>query len=106
MKDRIVKYVQCVFEGHTCGSKEGEWRRLKWDYMVDKLHTWKRTKKPLATALSGTVRELIGRDGGYHLTMVHYKPIWNFHYESTLYNEYIINNLYINKEESVHTLKH
>jgi hypothetical protein len=52
------------------------------------------------------VRELIGRDGGYHLTMVHYKPIWNFHYESTLYNEYIINNLYINKEESVHTLKH
>jgi hypothetical protein len=33
---------------------------------------------------------LRGRDGGGDLTNVQYKPIWNCHYESPLYNEYIL----------------
>jgi hypothetical protein len=45
----------------TCGKGEGEWR-LRWGYIVDGLHilTWKRTKKPPTTALSGTERGLRG----------------------------------------------
>jgi hypothetical protein len=42
----------------TCGRGEGEWRRLKWGYMVDgfHIHVLNRTKKSLATALSGVGR--------------------------------------------------
>jgi hypothetical protein len=45
---------------------EGEWKRLKWAYMVDGLHipVWNRTKKPLAIALSGARRALMGKDNG------------------------------------------
>jgi hypothetical protein len=60
--------------------------------MVDGLHILiqNRSKKPLAVALSGAGRWLRGRDGGGDLTNVQYKPIQNCHYESPLYNEYII----------------
>jgi hypothetical protein len=60
--------------------------------MVDGLHIfiWNRTKKPLAIALSGEGREMKGRDDGGNLTNVQYNPNYNFHYESPLYNEYIL----------------
>jgi hypothetical protein len=32
----------------------------------------------------------VGKDGGGDLTNAQYKPIWNWHYESSLYNEYIL----------------
>jgi hypothetical protein len=38
-----------------------------------------------------------GRDGGDVLTNVQYKPIWNCHNESPLYNEYIL----MRKEKSI-----
>jgi hypothetical protein len=41
--------------------------------------------KALAIALSG-----VGEGGGSDLTNVQYKPIWNCHNESTLYNEYVL----------------
>jgi hypothetical protein len=43
-----------VGDGNS-GRGEGDWRRLRWGYMVDELHipTWNRAKKPLAIALRG-----------------------------------------------------
>jgi hypothetical protein len=72
--------------------REGEQRRLRWENMVDGLHTliWNRTKKPLVIVLSGAERGLRGRDGGDDLTNVQYKSIWNCHNESPLYNKYIL----------------
>jgi hypothetical protein len=45
--------------------------------------------KSLAIALSGVGRLRWG-DGRGNLTNVQYKPIWNCHNESPLYNEYIL----------------
>jgi hypothetical protein len=89
-KDRTIKEVECVLGRGgvgmtwTCGTGKGEWRRLRWGYMVDGLHilTWTRTKKPLAIALSGSGREVRGREDGDDLTNVQYKPNQNCHYES------------------------
>jgi hypothetical protein len=47
-------------------------------------------QKPLAIALRGSERRLRGRDGEGDITNVEYKLIWNCHYESSLYNEYIL----------------
>jgi hypothetical protein len=60
--------------------------------MVDGLHIpiWNRTKKPLATAPSGAGRGLRGRDDGGDVTNVQYKSNQNCHYESPLYNPYIL----------------
>jgi hypothetical protein len=56
--------------------------------MVDGLHIviWNRAKNPLAIPLSEVGRGLIERDGGDNLSNVQYKPIWNCHNESPLYN--------------------
>jgi hypothetical protein len=56
--------------------------------MVDGCHKpiWNRIKKPLAIALSG-VR---GRDDEGNVNKAQYKPNQNCHYESPLYNEYIL----------------
>jgi hypothetical protein len=74
------------------GGVEGEQRRLKWRYRVDRLHIpiWNTTKKPLAIALSGAEKGLRGRDDGGIVNNVQYKPNWNCHYQSILYNEYIV----------------
>jgi hypothetical protein len=52
--------------------------------VVDGPHTLirNRTKKPLAIALSGVGRALMGRDIGGNVTNVQYKPNWNCRYES------------------------
>jgi hypothetical protein len=52
--------------------------------MVDGLHTsiCNRTKKPLAIALSGLGRGLMGRDDGDNVNNTQYKTNWNFYYES------------------------
>jgi hypothetical protein len=41
---------------------EGEWRKLKWGYIVDGLHIpiWNRIKKPLPIALSAAGRGVRG----------------------------------------------
>jgi hypothetical protein len=44
----------------------------------------------LKIALSGAERGSGGRDSECDLTNVQYKPIWNCHNESPLYNEYIL----------------
>jgi hypothetical protein len=41
-------------------------------------------------ALSGAGKGSRRRDGGDNLTNVQKKPIWNYHNESPLYNEYIL----------------
>jgi hypothetical protein len=46
--------------------------------------------KPLAISLSEVGKGLKGRNGGGDLIDVQYKPIWNCHSESPLYNEYIL----------------
>jgi hypothetical protein len=53
-------------------------------YTVDVLHMliWNRTKKPLATALSGVRVVFEGERGWGDLTDGQYKPNWNCHYES------------------------
>jgi hypothetical protein len=48
--------------------------------------TTKRQKK----MLHGVRRRVRGRVDGGDVTNVQYKPNWNFHYESPLYNEYIL----------------
>jgi hypothetical protein len=60
--------------------------------MVDGLHIfiWNRMGKPLAFTLSRVGRRLRERDNGGNLTNVQYKPNQNCHYESPLYNEYIL----------------
>jgi hypothetical protein len=60
--------------------------------MVDGLHipTWNRTKKSLAIASSGAGRGLRGRDDGGNETNIQYASNQNCHYESPLYNEYIL----------------
>jgi hypothetical protein len=60
--------------------------------MVYGLHItiWNRTKKPLAIALGGAGMGLRGRDYGDNVTNVQYKSNQNCHYESLLYNEYIL----------------
>jgi hypothetical protein len=64
--------------------------------MVDGLHipTWKRTKKPLAIAVSGVGKALRGRDDGGNINNVQYKSNQNCHDESPLYNEYILKIIY------------
>jgi hypothetical protein len=52
----------------------------------------------LTIALSGARRGLRGRDSGGDLTNVQYKPIWNCHNESPLYNKY---NLMVNFKNSI-----
>jgi hypothetical protein len=70
--------------------------------MVDGFHMiiWNRTMKPVAIALSG-LRGAWGveRDGGGDVINVQYKPVWNCHTESPLYNKYIliIKGQYINE---------
>jgi hypothetical protein len=60
--------------------------------MVDRLHilTLNRTKKPLATAVSGVGRASRGEDGVGDITNAQYKPFWKCHNEFPLYNEYIL----------------
>jgi hypothetical protein len=41
-------------------------------------------------ALSGAGRGLMDRDNGGDVTNIQYKPNWNCHYESPLYDEYIL----------------
>jgi hypothetical protein len=50
--------------------------------------------KPLAIALSGTGRRLRERDDRGSINNVQYKSNWNCHYESSLYNEYILIKLF------------
>jgi hypothetical protein len=52
-------------------------------------------KKAPAIDLSGAGRGLRGRDGGGDLINVQYKPNQYCHYESLLYNKYILKNLYL-----------
>jgi hypothetical protein len=90
-------------ERGTCGRAESDQRRLKSENMIDGLHIliWKRTKKDLAIALSGVGRDLKKRDSGDDLTNVQYKPIWNFHNESPLCNEYVlIKKIFLKKKPS------
>jgi hypothetical protein len=51
----------CGGEG-TSGSVEGELKRLRWPCMVDGLHIpiWNKARKPLAIALSGLGKRLMG----------------------------------------------
>jgi hypothetical protein len=67
-------------------------KEIKVRKMIDGLHIFieNRTKKPLAIVLSGTGRGLRGRHSESNLTSVQYKPIWNCHNDSPLYNEYIL----------------
>jgi hypothetical protein len=44
----------------------------------------------LTIAWSGVERVSRWRDGGDNATNVQYKPIWNYHNEFPLYNEYIL----------------
>jgi hypothetical protein len=107
MKDSTVKYVQCVcIGGSTSVTGEFEWRKLKWGYMDDGLHTliWNETKRPLAITSSGAGRGLRGREHGGDLTYIQYKPNQNCHYESPpLYNEQIlIKNFIIKKTKKIY----
>jgi hypothetical protein len=53
-------------------------------------YTYNKTSKLLAIDLSGAGRGLTGTDSADDLTSLQYKPIWNCHSESHLYNEYIL----------------
>jgi hypothetical protein len=77
--------------GGTSEREEGEWRRLRWGYMVGGLHLlmWNRTKKPLAITLSGGGEGLRVRDEGGNVTNVQYKANWKCHYKYP-HNEYIL----------------
>jgi hypothetical protein len=68
--------------------------------MADGLHIliWNGTKKPLAIVLNGMGEVLKWRDGGSDLSNEQYKPIWNCHYESPLYNKYILILKFINNK--------
>jgi hypothetical protein len=65
-------------------------KEIKVRVYIDGLHIlmWNRIKKSLAIAFSGMRRG--SRSSGSDLTNVQYKPIWNYHNESPLYNEYIL----------------
>jgi hypothetical protein len=78
--------------GGVSGRGKGEWRRLRWGYMIDGLHifTWNRTKKLFAIASSGAGRVLRERKEGGDLTNVQYEPNQNCHYEYFLHNEDIL----------------
>jgi hypothetical protein len=58
--------------------------------LVDGLHTRNSTKKPLAIVLRRVGKGSRGRDSRSDLTNVQYKPIWNYHNESPLYNKNIL----------------
>jgi hypothetical protein len=59
--------------------------------MVGGLHIlYETTKKPLAIASSGVGRWPKGRDDGGNVNNVQYKSNQNGHYETPLYNEYIL----------------
>jgi hypothetical protein len=58
--------------------------------VVDGPHILTQTKKPLIIVLNGARKGSRGTDGGDDLTNVQYKPIWNCHNGSILYNEYIL----------------
>jgi hypothetical protein len=61
--------------------------------MADGLHIliWNRAKIPLAIALGGVGRGLMGRDDGDNVTNVQYKSNQDCHFRSLpLYNEYIL----------------
>jgi hypothetical protein len=68
--------------------------------MVDVLHILiqSRTKNPLAIALREKGRGLKGRGSGGDLTNVKYKPIWNCHNESPMYNKYTLIKKLMNKK--------
>jgi hypothetical protein len=74
------------------GRGKGEWRRLRWGYMVDGLHIpiQNRIIKPLAIALSGARECWLGRYDRHNVTNVQHKSNQNCHYEFPLYNEYIL----------------
>jgi hypothetical protein len=55
---------------------------------MDFIYLHETIKKSLGIALSGVGRGWRGRDDGGDLTNAQYKPIWNCHNESPLYNEY------------------
>jgi hypothetical protein len=59
--------------------------------MVDGLHLFirNRTKKSFAIVLSGVGKVLRERDERNDLTNTKYEHIWNFHYESPMYNVYM-----------------
>jgi hypothetical protein len=44
---------------------QGEWRRLRWENMADRLHTQNRTMKSLEIALSGARGSLGGEKWGW-----------------------------------------
>jgi hypothetical protein len=64
--------------------------------MTDGLHIpiQSRTKKPLAIVLNGVGRRSRGRNDGGDATNIQYKPNLNCHYESSLYNNYILIKLF------------
>jgi hypothetical protein len=47
--------IRTMYVELLVGGGEGEWRTLRWGYMVDGLQIliWSRTKKPFSIALSG-----------------------------------------------------
>jgi hypothetical protein len=59
----------------------------------------KRTKKPLPVALSRVGRRLRGRNNGGSVTNVQNKSNWNCHYESPLYNEYILIKIIVERKQ-------
>jgi hypothetical protein len=62
---------------------------------MDFIYLYKtKLKEPLAIALSCEKRGLMGRDNGGNVYNVQYKSNWNCHYESPLYNEYILIKIY------------
>jgi hypothetical protein len=85
--------------GTVCGG-EGEWKRLRWRYMVYRFHivVWNGTKKPLAIALSGVGRGLRGRDDGDDLVNVWYKANQNSLW-IPLYKKYILIKIYYKKRK-------
>jgi hypothetical protein len=64
MKNRTIKQIVCGDRGHLC-EWGGEWRRWRWENIVDRLHIhiWNKMIKPLVIALSEVGRELWGQMG-------------------------------------------
>jgi hypothetical protein len=54
------------------------------------IYLYKIELRNLANALSGVGRGLRWRDDGGNINNVQHKSNWNCHYESPLYNEYIL----------------